>query len=79
MRNISHSPNKSLMEKGFEFDKRLNRIAIALGLGIAAVGAVIAAPAAVAFGTLVTGGSIVGMEVSKRFERGYKNIQAKKK
>lgn len=70
---------KTLIQKGFELDKGINRALIVAGLGAMAVGAVIAAPAVVTFGGIVAGGSIAGLEITKRFERGYDKSQVKKK
>ncbi len=71
--------DKNFIQKGFELDKRLNKVAIVAGLGVAAVGSIIAAPAAVAFGAGVAGGSIVGLEVTRRLEQGYEKSRAEKK
>lgn len=77
MKTPSHEP-KGLIDKGFGLDKRVNRALIAGGLGVAAVGAVIAAPAVATFGAVVAGGSIAGLEITKRFEHSYRNYQEKK-
>ncbi len=46
----SNENRKSLIQSGFELDKRVNGALIVAGLGIAAVGSVIAAPAVAVFG-----------------------------
>ena len=61
-------PKRSLIDGAFELDKKLNRLAIVAGIGIAAVGGVLAAPAAVTIGAGLIGGSIAGLEVSKRVD-----------
>ncbi len=69
---------KDLVDKGFELDKRVNHLLIAGGLGVAAVGAVIAAPAVATFGAVVAGGSVAGLAINERLERSYRKHQAKK-
>lgn len=66
------------MEQGFAIDKRMNQLLIAAGLGVAAVGSVIAAPAAVVFGATVAGGSIAGLAITDRLKAGYENIVSRK-
>ena len=70
--------SKSLIDKGFDLDKRINHALIVAGLGIAAVGSVIAAPAVATFGALMTGGSIAGLAVTDRLKDGYENMRAKR-
>lgn len=79
MSKESQNPDKNIVQKGFNLDKGVNRALIAGGLGVAAVGAVIAAPAIVSFGAVVAGGSIAGLEISKRIEHGYNKSQSKNK
>lgn len=67
----SPDENRSLVDTGFEWDIKLNKLLIAGGLGAAAVGAVVAAPAIVAFGAATTAGSAAGMVVSDRLQRSY--------
>ena len=71
-------PEKTLVDKGFDLDKRVNHLLIAGGLGVAAVGAVIAAPTVAIFGAAVAGGSVAGLAINERLERSYRKHQAKK-
>ena len=77
-RNLPPENQKSLVDKGFDFDKRVNHVLIAAGLGVAAVGSIIAAPAVVTFGALTTGGSIAGLAVTDRLKDGYETMKAKR-
>lgn len=74
---VSQEQSKSLIDKGFDLDKRVNHVLIAAGLGIAAVGSVIAAPAAVLFGGALAGGSVAGLAVTDRLKDGYETMKTK--
>lgn len=79
MNNAGHaSEKKTLIQKGFELGKGFDRAFVVAGLGVMAVGAVVSAPTVATFGALMTGGSIAGIEITKRFERGYENSRAKR-
>ncbi|MEO7905170.1 MAG: hypothetical protein ABIR91_05265 [Candidatus Saccharimonadales bacterium] len=67
----SHDKPKNLISAGFELDKNLNKFAIVAGLGVAAVGSIIAAPAVLTFGAATVAGSAAGMAISDRLQRGY--------
>lgn len=77
-RNLPAESQKNLVDKGFDFDKRVNHVLIAAGLGIAAVGSIIAAPAVVTFGALTTGGSIAGLAMTDRLKDGYEAMKTKR-
>lgn len=80
MNNTGQTPEKkTLVQKGFELGRGIDKAFIIGGLGTLAVGAVIAAPAVATFGAAMVGGSIAGIEISKRIERGYENSRAKRK
>lgn len=74
----SNEQSKGLIDKGFDLDKRVNRTLIVAGLGIAAVGSVVAAPAIATFGALTAGGSIAGLAVTDRLKDGYESMRAKR-
>ena len=70
--------SKSLIDIGFDLDKRINQALIIAGLGIAAVGSVIAAPAVAVFGAATVGGSVAGIAVTERLKDGYESMQAQR-
>lgn len=70
--------SKSLIDRGLDLDERINQALIIAGLGIAAVGSVIAAPAVATFGALMTGGSIAGLAVTDRLKDGYESMRARR-
>lgn len=77
----NHAPgeqSKSLIDKGFDLDKRINYGLIAAGLGIAAVGSVVAAPAVALFGATVAGGSVAGLAITDRLKDGYESMKTKR-
>ena len=74
----SNENRKSLIQSGFELDKRVNGALIVAGLGIAAVGSVIAAPAVAVFGAATVGGSVAGIAVTERLRDGYESMQAQR-
>lgn len=79
MSEQSNAPDKQgLIKQGFELDRRVNHLLIAGGLGVAAVGAVLAAPAVAIGGAVVTGGSVAGLELTKRLEGGYDNMRSRR-
>ena len=69
---------KNMVEKGFELDKRINHALIVAGLGAAAVGAMVSAPAIVTFGALTAGGSIAGLAFTDRLKDGYESLMQKR-
>lgn len=75
----SNESRKSLIQSGLELDKRVNGALIVAGLGIAAVGSVIAAPAVAVFGAATVGGSVAGLAVTERLKDGYKSMQAQRR
>lgn len=78
MTRSSETSKNSMVGKGFELDKGLNKLAIAAGIGVSAVGAVVAAPAIVTFGAVVAGGSAAGLVFTDRLKRSYEKHQSKK-
>lgn len=70
--------HRTLIQKGFELSKGFDKAFVIAGLGVLAVGAVVGAPAVATFGAVVAGGSIAGIEITKRIERGYKNTRTKR-
>jgi len=75
---MSTSTEKTFAQKFFELDKRINYALIAGGLGVAAVGAAMGAPAFIQYGGLAIGGSIAGLEASKKVKDLYEKRRAKK-
>ena len=69
---------KDLIDKGFDLDKRVNKVLVALGLGVAAVGSVVAAPAVAVFGAAVAGGSVAGLAITENLKGGYESMKAKR-
>lgn len=69
---------KDLGNKLFEFGKKLDNIAIAAGIGIAAVGSVLAAPAVAAFGAVTIGASVAGKEITNRLQEGYNKLSIRR-
>lgn len=78
MNTSRDTSEKTLIQKGFELGKGFDRAFVIGGLGVLAVGAAVGAPAVAAFGAVVAGGSIAGIEMTKRIERGYENARAKR-
>ena len=75
------APNEKpqdLISKGFDLDRRINYALIAAGLGVAAVGSVVAAPAVAVFGATVAGGSLAGIAVTDRLRNGYEDMRNKR-
>lgn len=54
--SVNQEKPRDLIDKGFDLDKRVNKVLAVLGLGVAAVGSVVAAPAVAVFGATVAGG-----------------------
>lgn len=69
---------KDLIDRGFDLDKRVNHALIVAGLGIAAIGSVMVAPAAAIFGATVAGGSVAGLAVTENLKGGYESMKAKR-
>lgn len=78
MSKESSGGKKDFGNKLFEFGKKLDNLAIIGGLGVAAVGSVIAAPAVVLLGAATTAGSIAGKEITNRFQEGYNKMSARR-
>ncbi len=77
--SVNQEKPRDLIDKGFDLDKQVNKVLAVLGLGVAAVGSVVAAPAAVAvFGATVAGGSVAGLAVTENLKGGYESMKAKR-
>ncbi len=76
--SVNQEKPRDLIDKGFDLDKRVNKVLAVLGLGVAAVGSVVAAPAVAVFGATVAGGSVAGLAVTENLKGGYESMKAKR-